>query len=119
MEYFVPKFKFFKSDWDFYIPLYIECVIDISKILATNRMKWNDNIKDFNNLVFSTHTGIVMVSCDYFRGLLLSMQVFHFKAKFFSIREMAVMVPMDDIKERFGKGVKHVVKVVLYNTTMP
>ena len=62
--------------------------------------------------------GIVIVLYSYLRGLLLSIRVFRFRARFFSIREMAVMVPIDNVEERFSKGVRCAVEAVLYNITV-
>ena len=50
----------------------MEYIADILRILAANGVKWNDYIKDLNNLVLGTRVGTVMVLYSYFRGLLLS-----------------------------------------------
>lgn len=97
----------------------MEYVANISRILAANRVKWNDYIKDFNNLVLGTRAGTVMVSYNYLRGLLSSIRVFCSGARFFSIRDMAVIVPIDDVEERFSKGVRHAVEAALYDITVP
>jgi hypothetical protein len=119
LEYVIPGSRSSKSDWDFYVPPYVECVADMSRILAANGVKWNDYTKDLNDLVLGTRVGTVTVPCSYLRGLLSSMRVFRSGARFFGIREMAVRVPMDDVEERFGKGVRHAVEAALYDTTVP
>ena len=72
LKYFVLRSRSSKSDWDFYVLLYIECVADMSRILAANWVKWNDYIKDLNDLVLGTRAGIVTILYSYFRGLLSS-----------------------------------------------
>ena len=46
------------------------------------------------------------------------MRVFRFRARFFSIREIVVIVPIDDVEERFSKGVRRAIEAVLYNITV-
>ena len=38
--------------------------------------------------------------------------------RFFSIREIAVIVPIDNVEERLSKGVRRAIEAVLYNTTV-
>ena len=42
--------------------LYIEYIANMSRILAANGVKWNDNMKDLNDLAFSMRVGIVIVA---------------------------------------------------------